>query len=341
MLQQYFDLKKKYPKEILFFRMGDFYEMFGQDALVSAKILNIALTSRHKGSENEMPMCGIPYHALDNYLCKLTKAKKSVAICEQLSDPKLPGIVKRGVVRVVTPGTTFDDAVLDNKRNNYILAIKKFKLAKGNYSYGLAFADLTTGEFRLNEFLNISILKNEIFKINPAEIILDQTLASEELIKELFVDFTYNIYSPLLTLSEEDFLCDHFNVKSLSGFGVNEKESGVKVAAYLLNYLLETQMVSLDHLQTISLYNYADYMLLDRSTIRNLELITTSWDNNYDGSLLSVIDNTNTAMGSRLLRNWLLRPLVNEIEINKRLDSSNYFFEKEKLLMMLKKFLKR
>lgn len=335
MLQQYFEQKKKYPKEILFFRMGDFYEMFGEDAMIAAKILNIALTARNKGTENEIPMCGLPYHAIDNYLCKLTRAGKSVAICEQMGDPKLPGLVKRDVIRVVTPGTTFDDNVLNSNENNYIVAIKEFK-DKGKLVYGLALADITTGEFKLAEFIDFETLRNEIFKIYPSEIIINNELVSKPEMNDILQEFTYTLYDPIVTQSASENLCEHFQVNSLSGFGVADFKTGIMAAGYLFSYLQDTQKVNLAHINNISLYNFADYMLLDSTTIRNLELLHTAWDGSYQGSLLWVLDNTSTPMGGRLLRRWLLRPLRSKEKIEQRLQAVEYFFTNPDILSELK-----
>ena len=313
--------------------MGDFYEMFGQDALIASKVLNIALTARNKGTENEIPMCGIPYHALNAYLFKLTKANKNVAICEQLTEPSSAGLVERDVVRVVTPGTSFDDTVVLNNENNYIVAIKKFT---NKNIFGLALADLSTGEFKLCEIDNKDVLYNEIFKINPREIIIENSLATDPEMEFLLKEFYYNIFDlaqvgrffqaeeKTVFLEDgkgEDFLKQHFNVKTLSGFGVDGFKSGIETAAFLLFYLYQTQKVALTHINVLSLYNYHEYMFLDRTTIKNLELLQNSSEGDFKGSLLWVIDKTVTAMGGRLLKRWLLRPLLDKQKIDQRLDS--------------------
>ncbi|HEX9664873.1 MAG TPA: DNA mismatch repair protein MutS, partial [Patescibacteria group bacterium] len=250
MLQQYSDIKKNHPDAILFFRLGDFYEMFGEDAIEASKILNITLTARQKGTDNELPMCGVPHHSADGYLAKLTKAGKKVAICEQLSDPSLPGIVKRDVVRIITPGTTLDNNILNNKKNNYLVSIYR----QGDV-WGLALADLTTGQFQLTEMTNQAFLENQIFLINPSEIILTPGLLKSGEAAELIRDFNYNTFLPPTYKSPEELLVSHFKVHSLDGFGISSYPVGIEAAANLLSYLKETQKTTLDHLNKVSLYN--------------------------------------------------------------------------------------
>lgn len=316
MLRQYQEIKKNHADAILFFRLGDFYEMFGPDALEASKILNITLTARSKGTDNEIPMCGIPYHAAEGYIAKLTKQGKKVAICEQLSDPALPGIVKRDVIRIVTPGTTLDNNILENKQNNYLVSIFR----QGNI-WGLSLVDLTTGEFKLTEISNKEILKNEIFRINPAEIILTPGLLKSGEVADFIKDFNYNTFLPPTFTTPENLLIDHFHVRSLEGFGIANYKVGIEAAANLLAYLKETQKTTLEHINHLALYNFSEYMVLDEATLRNLEILKTIQEGNFENSLLSIIDKTQTAMAGRLLRQWLLHPLLCAEKINQRLEA--------------------
>lgn len=317
MLKQYKEIKKKHDDAILFFRLGDFYEMFGPDAIEASKILNITLTARNKGTDNETPMCGVPYHSVAGYLSKLTKAGKKVAVCEQISDPSLPGIVKREVVRTITPGTTLDDHILENKENNYLAALAFLKK-----KWGLAICDLTTGEFKTGEFENFEILKNELFRINPSEVLLTPSLFNNSDYENYF-DQLKNVNPFQIPNFEQpdEFIVKHFNVQNLASFGIENLESGKTAAANLLGYLQKTQKTNLEHITKISLYNHADFMVLDEATIRNLELYGTANDFEYQGSLLSVIDYTATAMGGRKLRQWLRYPLLKKVAIRERLDA--------------------
>jgi len=314
MIKQYKEIKKKNEDSILFFRLGDFYEMFGPDAVEASKILNITLTARNKGTDNETPMCGVPYHAVNGYLSKLTKAGKKVAICEQTSDPALPGIVKREVVRVVTPGTTLDDNILDNKENSYLVALAYLKKI-----WGLAVCDLTTGEFKVNEFEDFDLLQNELFRLSPSEVIITPSLNNNSDFQSFFNKLK-NL-NPFQIPNFEDpaeFVIKHFDVKSLASFGIESLETGIIAAANILGYLIETQKTELEHITGIALYNLKDYMILDEATIRNLELYGTAQDFEYQGSLLSVIDHTATAMGGRMLGQWLRYPLLDKEKIEQR-----------------------
>lgn len=317
MLKQYKEIKKKHQDAILFFRLGDFYEMFGPDAIEASKILNITLTARNKGTENETPMCGVPYHAVDGYLSKLTRAGKKVAVCEQLSDPSLPGIVERKVIRTVTPGTTLDDNILDNKENNYLASLSFLKKR-----WGMAVCDLTTGEFQVGEFEEFDMLQNEIFRIAPSEVLVTPSLLNNSDFQNFFSKLK-NVNSFQIPSFEQpaDFILKHFNLAGLAGFGIDRLEIGQTAAANLLGYLKETQKTDLEHITKMSLYNSQEFMALDEATIRNLELYGTAQDYQYEGSLLSVIDHTSTAMGGRKLRRWLRYPLLKKEPIDRRLES--------------------
>jgi len=323
MQKQYNEIKQKYPNEILFFRMGDFYEMFGEDAKIASKILNITLTARHKNSPNPVPMCGIPYHAVENYTYKLTKAGKRVAICEQASDPTLPGLVKREVVRVVTPGTTMDDKVIDDKSNNYLLS-----LFLNKDTWGFAICDLTTGEFQATQINEVALVKNEVLRLKPSEVIVPANLFNDSRFEKFLAELpNLNVFDLPKFENASRFLCGHFNVKNLSSFGLNDLPVAVEASGLLLGYLKETQKTSLDHLLTLSRYALENFMVLDHATIRNLEIFQNAWDFSTQGSLLEIIDKTHTAMGGRLLRKWLLMPLINQNQIEQRLDAEEKMVE--------------
>jgi DNA mismatch repair protein MutS len=317
MLKQYNKIKEKYPNELLFFRLGDFYELFGEDAKKASSILNIVLTARGKGTPNEMPMCGIPHHALNTYLHKLIKAGKRVAICDQVSDASLPGIVNREVTRVITPGTTLEDSSLEDKSNNYIISLVLQKNV-----WGLAIADLTTGVFNVAEINDFELLKNELFRFNASEVIVGKNLINDERYRD-FVTKLNNINVFDLPSFEEPYkvLKNHFKMKNLQSFGVEGMKVGIAAAGNLLGYLKETQKTDLNHILKIKRYIFNDFMALDEATIRNLELFQTSFTGEYNGSLLSVIDKTVTNLGGRMLRRWLLLPLIREDLIKLRLGA--------------------
>jgi len=336
MLQQYYKIKDKHQDCILFFRLGDFYEMFGKDALAASKILNITLTARNKGTENETPMCGIPYHAAEGYIAKLTKAGKKVAICEQITDPDGQGIVEREVIRIITPGTTLDTNLLSNNQNNFLVS-----LVNKDNQWGIAFVDLTTGEFKLTQLKSFSDIFNELSRILPSEIIITPDLNENLQLKTKLEQISnLNLFYPAMFKGAEEVLNNHFKVKSLQSFGVENYPVGIQAAGNLINYLQDTQKTALEHINKLSLYNINDYMILDEATIRNLELLFTYQFFEEKGSLLSVIDHTQTGMGGRLLRNWLLHPLINLDKIQQRLDAVEIFFNSLDLREGFKKELK-
>jgi len=336
MLKQYYEIKQKYPNELLFFRLGDFYELFGDDAKEAAAILDIVLTARNKGRENETAMCGVPYHAAENYLSKLLKAGKRVAICEQLSDPNLPGIVKREVVQVVTPGTTLVKGTLENKANNYIAGL----FYKKGF-WGGALADLSTGELQVAETADLNLLANELFRFNISEVIITQKLFNNEDYQE-FISRLNNphIHQPEFTGSGSEFLRNCFQVKNLQVFGLENMESGVEAGALLFDYLQQTQKNDLKHFKKIKRYVFEDFMALDEATIRNLEIFS-SVSGQFSGSLLSVIDKTVTGAGGRMLRRWLTLPLINKKDIEQRHEAVGFFKENTDLIKKTTKLLKR
>lgn len=308
MIQQYIDVKNEYKDCLLFFRVGDFYEMFFEDAVIGAKALEIALTSRD--GEKAIPLAGIPYHALDTYLGRLIKQGFKVAICEQVEDPKeAKGIVKREVVRVITPGTVTDDNLLNSKDNNYICAISTF-----SNKFGFSVLDNSTGEFSFTEGkYDLNQILSLLVKYNPSEIIV-------------FEDNTFMDKLELLNSNISNHTIDH---EALGQFKVLfEKHttytSGIKAVQLLLSYLISTQKSSLSHLNQINYFSFTQFMALDYSTIRNLEITTTIKENKKEGSLLWVLDKTQSPMGGRKLKQWILNPLLQVEDINNRLNVVEY-----------------
>ncbi len=324
LMRQYSSMKAKYPDTVLLFRLGDFYETFEDDARIASKVLGITLTKRGNGSANETPLAGFPYHALDAYMPKLLKAGYRVAICEQMEDPKLAkGIVRRDVIEVVTPGVAFSDKLLDQKQNNYLCAVVlPHSLATGDDTAGLAFIDVTTAEFRAAE-LPLRQLIEQIGSLSPAEILVQKR--DKETVQRL-LDRAYS--GPFTALDDWIFhreyayelLTGHFKTQSLKGFGIEELSVGVVAAGAVLNYLQETQKANLLHLNKIVPYAVSEYIHLDDSTKRNLE-ITRSINDTSDGTLFWVLDKTKTPMGGRLLKRWIHLPLRSAAPIDARLDA--------------------
>lgn len=340
-MQQWVEIKDENPNSILFFRMGDFYELFFDDAKVAAKLLDITLTSRGKAKGLEIPLAGIPYHALDSYLPKLVKAGHSVAIVEQLEDPKqAKGVVKRGVVRTVTPGTIINDTYLDSRTNNYIVSI-----FKAYERYGVAYADLSTAEFRTTLIKNLDDLQIELSKLNPAEIIIPETLNKDD----FFVTYLNTIKAitdaKLTPLSDLYFFSEyakntikkHFDVSTLDGYGITKEDRCVSASGALLQYLKQTQKNSLSYINSINYYSNEDFMLLDRTTTKNLELVTNIRDNTKNGTLIEVLDRCVLSSGSRLLRRWVLRPLLKKDKILERQEAIAEFFRKPHVLESVRK----
>jgi len=319
-MEQYQKIKAEYRDAILFFRLGDFYEMFGKDAQEASKILDITLTSRNK-TTNPVPMCGIPYHAAESYIDRLTKAGKKVAICEQVSDPTLPGIVNREVIRVITPGTTFSSNILDRKSNQFVLSI----FPKKDY-FGIAFADLTTGEFQAAELQGVEALRTEILRLNPAEIILRRQHYEDPEARATIIELTDVPLSPCDLYEEAaQFLKETLRVSGLDGFGISNWPFAIQAAGTLMRYLVDTQKSALAHVDRITAYHHDKWMHLDESTIRNLELFSTLRGHDQEGTLLKILDQTETPMGGRMLRRWVLQPLLRKDEIQHRLDAVEEF----------------
>ncbi len=322
MMQQYMETKKEYKDCILFYRLGDFYEMFFDDALTASKELEITLTGKNCGLEERAPMCGVPYHAVDNYLNRLVSKGYKVAICEQMEDASSArGLVKRDVVRIVTPGTNLDVQALDETKNNYIMCVVYIA-----DRYGLSIADVTTGEYMVTELNGSNKLFDEIYKYMPSELICNESFYMSGMDLKLLKDkLGITLYS-LDSWYFDDKIChrtltDHFHVKGLDGLGLKDYDCGVIAAGALLQYLLETQKRDLSHITRLSVYAAGKYMLLDSSTRRNLELSETLREKQKRGSLLWVLDKTKTAMGARALRKHIEQPLIDKAEIERRLDA--------------------
>ena len=319
MMAQYMETKKQYSDCILFYRLGDFYEMFFDDALTASRELEITLTGKECGLEERAPMCGVPYHAVDSYLSRLVQKGYKVAIAEQMEDPKLAkGLVKREVIRVVTPGTITSAQALDETKNNYLMGI--VYLAD---KMGVSVADITTGDFLVTEVSTDRALFDEINKFSPAEVICNDAFSMSGISLEDLKDRYHFTVSALDSHFFQDDSCrrvlrEHFKVGSLEGLGLGDYDCGVIAAGAVLQYLYETQKSTLDHLTTIVPYATGNYMVLDSSTRRNLELLETMREKQKRGSLLWVLDKTRTAMGARLLRTWIEQPLISREEILKR-----------------------
>ena len=322
MMAQYMETKKQYSDCILFYRLGDFYEMFFDDALTASRELEITLTGKECGLEERAPMCGVPYHAVDSYLSRLVQKGYKVAIAEQMEDPKLAkGLVKREVIRVVTPGTITSAQALDETKNNYLMGI--VYLAD---KMGVSVADITTGDFLVTEVSTDRALFDEINKFSPAEVICNDAFSMSGISLEDLKDRYHFTVSALDSHFFQDDSCrkvlrEHFKVGSLEGLGLGDYDCGVIAAGAVLQYLYDTQKSTLDHLTTIVPYATGNYMVLDSSTRRNLELLETMREKQKRGSLLWVLDKTKTAMGARTLRKYIEQPLIDKSAIEKRLDA--------------------
>ena len=318
MMAQYHEIKKDYPDAILFYRMGDFYEMFHDDAKQAAAILEIALTSRNKNSKDQIPMCGIPIKAAEMYIAKLIEKDIKVAVCEQTEDPaQAKGLVKREVVRVITPGMIPDLTLLKDNENNYIASVYALK-----NKIGLSSVDISTGDYKVTETKNPKIVIDEIFRIDPSEILL-----SEEDETELALDIKAVFKQKAITLLPASYfdpgLCrekikEQFSLRSLEGLGCSKMKPGVSAAGSILYYINDTQKKKALHLKSIQGYSLENHLVLDEITSRNLELTSTMRDKSRKGSLLDTLDTTITAMGSRLLKQWLQYPLIEKEKILER-----------------------
>ncbi len=318
--QQYLRIKRRYPQAIVFFRLGDFYETFDEDAKVASKELNIVLTSREMGKGNRVPLAGIPYHALDNYLARLVNRGYKVAICEQMTQPgETKGLVEREVIRVVTPGTIVEPSLLDSKANNYLIS-----LVLDDEEAGIAYVDITTSEFATTQ-LSLPRALPELERLRPSEII---TASSAELPD-------WKLSAPVTPLDDYQFeleiarqtLLDHFGVATLDGYGCAHLPLAIRAAGAIIHYIQETQKGALGQLTRLSTYSTDSFMALDIETQSNLELFRSARSGTTEGSLLSIIDLTKTAMGDRLLKRWLGQPLLDITELVKRQDALSWFYD--------------
>ena len=319
-MKQYLEAKRSHPDCLIMLRMGDFYEMFYEDAIAASRELEITLTSRGK-DEKKAPLAGIPYHALENYLGRLIKKGYKVAIIEQLEDPKqAKGLVKRGLVRIVTPGTVIESSLLNEKENNYIMSLTAY-----GEQYASAFCDLSTGEFFTMQVHSLSHLLSLMVRFNPSEGLIPESLkVNTELVEKIKAHgcFLNSLDDHFFKYEKaKETICSHFNTASLHQFGLDEEKQLVSVSGALLKYLHDTQKNSLSHLKTISMRSNDTIMLLDSSTIRNLELLKNIRDGSGRGALLSVLDKTVTAPGARLLKRWIKEPLLVKEAIVQRLDA--------------------
>ena len=322
MMQHYLETKEEYKDCILFYRLGDFYEMFFDDAKTVSRELEITLTGKDCGLEERAPMCGVPYHSVENYLNKLVQKGYKVAIAEQVEDPKTAkGLVKREVVRIVTPGTIINSSALDETKNNYLMAIVYL-----DRTFGVSFVDVTTGDYYVTEVSNEQALIDEIYKFTPSEVVCnDAFFVSGADLEDLKTRLHFTLSSLENWYFSEDgcrkILLDHFHIHSLEGLGLQDYETGVIAAGALMQYLYETQKSEMTHITSIHPYSTGRYMIIDTSTRRNLELTETLREKQKKGTLLWVFDKTKTAMGARLLRTYIEQPLIDKAAITKRQDA--------------------
>lgn len=325
MMQQYLEIKQHYPDAILFYRLGDFYEMFFDDAVTASRVLGITLTSRnHKDDENKIPLCGVPHHAASSYLAKLVEAGFRVAVCEQVEDPKTAkGVVRREVSRVVSPGLVTEAEVLDDKSNRYLAAITRGEV------WGFSLLDISTGEFLVAEQGELAGLFDELARLGPAEILLGEHLSDDKVLKEglvaLGVCLTVRPKAIFHAETAAQALLEHFQVANMAGFGCEHLPSGLAAAGALLTYVQETQKSALQHVERLTVIESEAVLMLDDSSRRNLELTRTIIGDQRQGSLLHTLDFTKTPMGSRLLARNLLFPLRDPEQINRRLDTVAFF----------------
>ena len=324
MVKQYLEVKEKYPDAILFYRMGDFYEMFFKDAIIASKILDITLTSRNKNKEDSIPLCGIPYHAASSYIQKLVDQGYKVAICEQMEEAsKAKGIVRREVIRVITPGMVLEDDYLQPKANNFLMAI-----SLGEERFGLAILDASTGDFLATEVNTAQSLLDEVMRTEPKEIIFPETAKEQAPAKHLMKAFPHALYSPLPP-EVFDGERSRERLKAFSLLPPEGKNQALQAVGAILFYVEETQKVQPGHLSRLEFYQVQDYMVLDETTRKNLELFENLATRSRKGSLLEILDETVTSMGGRMLKRWLSSPLIDLDKINERLDKVSELKEKD------------
>ena len=336
MMRQYIEIKENNPSCILFFRLGDFYEMFFEDAELVSKELQLTLTARMSGNGEKAPMCGVPYHAADAYIARLVKKGYKIAICEQMQTPEESNgkLVEREIVRVITPGTVLDEKILRAGSSNYILSI-----TQNNNTFGLAYSDISTGELSVLEVYSISDLENEVVTINPVEIIMPTALKEVSGVVEaasgFYISYLDTDYYKQSNINEAIF--SQFGIKSLLGIGISEDAAYVNALGALLIYIRRTQRSSLGHIVEVHQETPSNYMSLDKSTMRSLELLEPLYEADGNYSLVDILDKTKTSMGARLLRSWLKRPLKNLQNITKRHDAIEKFVEHKEEIKPIRK----
>lgn len=341
MMKQYKEIKDRYPDAYIFFRCGDFYEIFGPDSVVVSRILNITLTKRA-----DIQMCGVPYHSVQFYIGKMIRAGKKVAVCEQLEDPKsVKGIVKRDVTEIITPGTLIEEKLLHNKTNNFLLAINKYGLY-----IEIAYIDFSTGDFEFREIdfnEDLSILKGELIRINPREIVISEDVwANNRNIREVFDDFEnilINRYPVWYFENKENsrFIFNHLGITSFKDIGITEPKTSVTTPAVLLKYLTDNLKVNLSHIRRLKYNSTKNTMILDEATIRNLELLKNQQDGTSVNTLLDIVDDTQTSMGGRLIKKWIIEPLVDIDMINERLSIVSFFYHDVNILESIESSVKK
>lgn len=342
MMQHYMQVKQQYPDCFLFYRLGDFYEMFFDDAVEGAKLMELTLTGRDCGLEERAPMCGVPYHSVDTYIQRLIQAGHKVAICEQMEDPaQAKGLVERGVVRVITPGTVIEEQILDGSKNNYILSIRYNKAG-----IGYAYADISVGSFTACELYGAQTdtdLFDELVRINPTEIIANEAMFENDVLTKRIRSSFYLEKQPEIKFHPEqsaERLKTHFGIVTLAGFGLDGKPYATGASGALLQYLEETQKNSLSHIHSIRFLQRSRFMHLDAATRRNLELTAPlRFDGNKKSTLLGLLDATRTRMGRRLLTEWIDAPLQDKSAINERLDAVQTFFSDLRTRKSLREYL--
>jgi DNA mismatch repair protein MutS len=335
MMKQHKDIKAKYPDAILLFRVGDFYETFSEDAIIASRVLGITLTKRSNGAATSIELAGFPHHSLDTYLHKLVKAGYRVAICDQLEDPKLAkGVVKRGVTELVTPGVATSDKLLENKSNNFLAAIYI-----GDQQSGVAFLDITTGEFYVAQG-SLEYMDKLLQSFQPSEVIL-----SKSQVKKFKEYFDSKIYTFLLEdwILQEQYTCDlllaHFQTQSMKGYGIDDLKYAIIAAGAALHYLKDTEHPNLQHINSLQRIVADEFLWMDRFTIRNLELVHSSQENG--NCLLDALDHTHTPMGARLLKRWMIFPLFDIVRIDQRLDLVEHFIKEQELSHNLTRLIKQ
>jgi DNA mismatch repair protein MutS len=341
MIRQYLSIKESYPDAVLFYRMGDFYEMFFEDAKLASSILDITLTSRNKNVDTPVPMCGVPYRAAKSYMARLVEKGLKVAVCDQIEDSSLAkGLVKRDVVRVITPGMIIEDEFLDGKTHNFILA-----LFGDDNGYGISSLDISTGTFRVTESKDVDKIREEICRISANEILVPETVENDSALLSLISSFSEKAVT---YMAEEEFsysksrmrLLDHFKVLSLEGFGCENLDKGISAAGALLLYVRENQKQPLTHLGRIETYSLEEFLCIDANSTSNLELLANLRNGSRQGTLINIIDETITSMGGRRLKTWLRYPLKKSSEIEKRLDAVQEAIEKIHISSLIRQNLK-